>query len=669
MCLPCSVFVLAAGLCLLSIHLADAKAKKGGKAKSWWEVQINEALARKSGIDQNIFDWGGKPDHEKIMLALKAAHEPARTALMEKIVNAYWTWPGTWNNIFYDLLEPGQPWTEDYCRKFIRNKSWSPNDAIFANYAPALAPLRYMKEQAELIKRFEAWMATADNGAGTDAKLEELVKGVRKSSKEKMISNGPFVRLAEYQHAKILTHLLNETCKDTSNVAAFLDRRDEDGQTLLHIAAKNGKTELAKAIMNLKSPKDRAAYAAMKDKEGHRAEDLARFAYLEHTADALVELSGQGSKSTHARTLKDMFKPAENAAQEKACSPGEPGSSCSANKSGGWDTRVRDDLVPKEWLLDDCFADSIDASQFDWEVFNNMYVRHKRPLLIRNVQPADPEFYTKKGLLKQAGDFRVKVQPIPYKTDKVKFKKLSKFIKQLSKRTNPAKDLDYLFVGPVEDEELRPVMKVPDLLEDTPWGNHPNQITQFFVGGVLMGSQPHYHHSAVNLLAHGTKLWMMRPWTEPLWGQIPAYEYLRSEKGVAGSMKCMQRSGDLLFVPSQWVHTVICLSDCIGSAYEYADETNTPAGQTDLGLGEGAGSHEDIQNIFSGLADLKSGLADKMKSIESGLELKGGAGDHENVPNIFSGLQQNIFSEQHNIESELTDRLKGAFDRLNLDEL
>merc|ERR1712079_917066 len=87
----------------------------------------------------------------------------------------------------------------------------------------------------------------------------------------------------------------------------------------------------------------------------------------------LVRLLGGQSRHSQPMQPLSLFP----AIEEKTFGP---------SNSGGWDCCHDVDAVPAEWLPSVgavAAIDSIDASQFDWNVFESHYVRHRRPLLVR----------------------------------------------------------------------------------------------------------------------------------------------------------------------------------------------------------------------------------------------------------------------------------------------
>ena len=89
----------------------------------------------------------------------------------------------------------------------------------------------------------------------------------------------------------------------------------------------------------------------------------------------------------------------------------------------------------------------------------------------------------------------------------------------------------------------------------------------------------HYHSQALNALVRGSKKWFLRHPTFAHYDRTPVREWLRRKDGAAYAVRgaaedrpplieCVQRAGDILFVPSGWGHAVLNLEEVAGFAVE-----------------------------------------------------------------------------------------------------
>ena len=90
----------------------------------------------------------------------------------------------------------------------------------------------------------------------------------------------------------------------------------------------------------------------------------------------------------------------------------------------------------------------------------------------------------------------------------------------------------------------------------------------------------HYHSQAMNALVRGSKKWFLRHPSFAHYDRTPVKEWVRrskddAEHAVRGApedrpslIQCVQRAGDILFVPSGWGHAVLNLEEVAGFAVE-----------------------------------------------------------------------------------------------------
>ena len=92
--------------------------------------------------------------------------------------------------------------------------------------------------------------------------------------------------------------------------------------------------------------------------------------------------------------------------------------------------------------------------------------------------------------------------------------------------------------------------------------------TQFYAGGTGTGAPAHFHRSAWNALVFGVKRWSLRPPPHALYSTVHPTE-ARDVGGDANVLQCVQRAGDVIFVPDAWGHAVVNLAPSVGFAQEF----------------------------------------------------------------------------------------------------
>jgi hypothetical protein len=123
------------------------------------------------------------------------------------------------------------------------------------------------------------------------------------------------------------------------------------------------------------------------------------------------------------------------------------------------------------------------------------------------------------------------------------FEMISSFLhRALAIKNNPCS----LFCDPVEGE----------------WGL---SSMHFFMGNTNSGAPSHVHSDAANLNLHGSKLWKVVPPNVALFSRSVVNAHAAAANGgVGGSnsdgsvvepMQCVQRAGDMVYVPFDWGHS------------------------------------------------------------------------------------------------------------------
>ena len=95
-------------------------------------------------------------------------------------------------------------------------------------------------------------------------------------------------------------------------------------------------------------------------------------------------------------------------------------------------------------------------------------------------------------------------------------------------------------------------MTIPDFLAV----DVPAQI-QFSAGTNGTGAHPHYHETAFNGLATGRKHWRLFPPSDAFFGRMSGRQLEEDHADEAAKGRtCVQRAGDLLYLPNGWGHAL-----------------------------------------------------------------------------------------------------------------
>ena len=99
---------------------------------------------------------------------------------------------------------------------------------------------------------------------------------------------------------------------------------------------------------------------------------------------------------------------------------------------------------------------------------------------------------------------------------------------------------------------------------------------QFMIAPKGTGASPHFHNSGMNVLFTGSKIWTFWPPVLSFYSTQNVDEWFTNTRDKRlnnkedGVLTCVQRPGDVLFVPNMWGHAVLSLEDySIGFAHLY----------------------------------------------------------------------------------------------------
>jgi len=108
------------------------------------------------------------------------------------------------------------------------------------------------------------------------------------------------------------------------------------------------------------------------------------------------------------------------------------------------------------------------------------------------------------------------------------------------------------------------------------------RTSQFFLGPMGSGAPLHFHNYAFSLLVYGEKRWTLLPPSQRIFSKLRIKAWKKRHAAAAaaaakedtvlkakGMQECIQRAGDLLFVPKLWAHGVENLEDSISIAVEW----------------------------------------------------------------------------------------------------
>lgn len=485
-------------------------------------------------------------------------------ATLFRIFGFFVQWPRAWPTILM-LLDPGNNWTASFCESAIKTD--------YLKQLMLLDIVRYPRYTWGELKTYHKdvaalWEQWFNEMRSLNSKrLHSLLNDALSEGDDSFLGSRSMVELIQFQHSKTMSHLLTVACPEG---AKALIESDSGNVSLLHVLAREGNTDMVELLVKIRPEADQKDYVTMMDPSGYTAEQLARLAHFNDTASVLRMLAGSSDDADVP--VAPPWPPVESDA-------GEDGHEFAYE--AGWDIDSAS-AVPQEWLPaageSQCFADVVDADEFNWTHFVNHYDLRSRPLLIRGgaKHPRAKRAYTRAGLLEAAGRVRVETEDYPYAGFQVNttptvttIKNYAEYLKKRREDGQQANRLEILVKDVMpknySQRNLSFVFFLPQLLERrlVPFN------TQFFLGGDLTGTPFRYGDNTFISLVYGRTLWLMHPPSKTSWINDAMYRYMQRTNGAPGALRCIQEAGDLFFVPRGWTRGTMCLSDCIGTEVEY----------------------------------------------------------------------------------------------------
>jgi ankyrin repeat protein len=243
------------------------------------------------------------------------------------------------------------------------------------------------------------------------------------------------------------------------------------------------------------------------------------------------------------------------------------------------------------------FIDTIDvnSSGMNYADIERHYYALHRPVLLRHAVQQwsivnNSKKWSRTNILDTIGDVSFSIGKIPYASDygtqhgrSTLNQYMSSYMSNnfnydnVTRRNHPP----YLFEGSLPRNLSSPtsLLSMPFIpLLGATRQNH--LIHQLMIGPRCSGAPPHFHRSAINALAVGTKLWMIWPPTLAFFNRqhiftwmTNAFNHLASSNitSITMPMLCIQSAGDAIYIPSDWGHAVINLDDTVAIAVEFVE--------------------------------------------------------------------------------------------------
>lgn len=227
-----------------------------------------------------------------------------------------------------------------------------------------------------------------------------------------------------------------------------------------------------------------------------------------------------------------------------------------------------------------------DGSRIDGATFVRDFVSLRRPVLLRGLARDWPALreWTMDALRAHFGAVSVAVGTIPYAADfarPARRVRLDQYLAYLSNFTIDRvlyEDPLYLFDNEVAvrapallDRRLLP-LPLPIITAATGGDAERTDPVQWMLGPPLSGSPAHFHAHAWNACVVGAKRWFLYPAYAAFYSVRPPVRFAFDPPAADAQrpLECIQRAGDVIYVPEDFGHAVLNLHDTMAVAQEFA---------------------------------------------------------------------------------------------------
>jgi hypothetical protein len=304
-------------------------------------------------------------------------------------------------------------------------------------------------------------------------------------------------------------------------------------------------------------------------KQGRTAEAIEVYRQAAHGLQKLPPAQAVRIASIYGSTLAYIQHGSPARAVEEATMGGEA-------PDGGWAA----ERVPE---LDSPIRNIERRERLSPEEFIAEYMLKNRPVLLSGILEDWPAWqrWTKSALLQRHGDTQVQVRRSSDVTDdnyqegrQRPGMRLRDYVDQvMGKGAAGDRDPLYLFglqlLEGVESDYRHPPHFADRALDFDEAQRHAKAL--FYVGPAYSGVTFHQHTAAWNALLFGYKRWFLLPpfhFYGPTTIAMHEWAKVLRESFAADLHECVQRPGEVLFVPQYWYHAVLNVSDCVGIAVE-----------------------------------------------------------------------------------------------------
>lgn len=355
------------------------------------------------------------------------------------------------------------------------------------------------------------------------------------------------------------------------------------GNTPLHVAANSNDVETTQMLLKA------GADCTKRNKDGLTPGQLASVMGNYEALAVMPPMSAVEQQELSGHQTAQILRPAES--QEATPTATE---SCASDEDstnaddGGWSLPTVEDVKagggPPLGGDQPCGIEVRHADNFTQSEFEQ-YVALRRPVKIigrsLSTTAAAHNRWRREEFVRRYGHLPVTVGTIPYANSFGRggdsTMTIRKYVEYME--TQGASDRYPLYVFNRSPETLR---LLPDAgLWDLSFVNSSvlaQHSFQFYLGGPKTGAPNHYHSHAINVLLYGAKRWFLTPPRNADYSSLAPVEFLEQEvpHRQHSMVQCVQRTGEIMYVPADWGHAIVNVRPSIGFAGEFRMVNSIP---------------------------------------------------------------------------------------------
>eukprot|EP01065_Artemidia_motanka_P025910 TRINITY_DN30849_c0_g1_i1.p1 TRINITY_DN30849_c0_g1~~TRINITY_DN30849_c0_g1_i1.p1 ORF type:complete len:630 (+),score=140.60 TRINITY_DN30849_c0_g1_i1:114-1892(+) len=244
---------------------------------------------------------------------------------------------------------------------------------------------------------------------------------------------------------------------------------------------------------------------------------------------------------------------------------------------GGWEHQASGGYTQSSaaaaYDMHSCDIDILDCDRMSSTAFNDSYLAPMRPALLAGCAKHWPavQRWARDSLVELFGDVKVDVGGIAF-ADAYGGRGRTIPLKELVRNSEAAAAGKGGFEFAFDSHFAEKTENQIDSDYEKPFFAHNFEtvLTEFSFGPPLSGANTHFHGAVFSGVVHGRKRWGLIPPAYSYFNTVPGKQWFDSAASKKPFVKhCVQRAGDVLFLPRNWGHTTLNIQTTVAIVTEF----------------------------------------------------------------------------------------------------